>query len=432
MQQSAAVISGDYAYGVTVGPLSESKRKMYRRRRIAAGGIVTLVLLGGYSAIVAAAPLPELQVTLSVDAEKEVHADPSLAQQAVDAQALPAATGWFGEDQVWSNDEDTHRIASITKLVTVLVGLDAAPVEAGSDGPSYTVTDTDAALIDEVLAQDGTFAPAPVGLELTTRQMLDLILVPSANNYAISYSRWIFGSNEAFVEAASDWLARNGLDSIHIEEPSGLSDNNVGSPADIVRLAKLALENPLIAEVVGQSSVDIPGLGEITTTNRLLVDSGVIGVKTGTTFPNGYSLAAAKRVDISGREHIAVAVTLDRPDGEARATDTRAVLAAMAESGQDLTLVTAGERIGKVTTWTGEVVPLIASDNLATVLVPGETVKRTITLSTVGAGARGTEAGSIRASGPGGESSVAVLTDEAIATPDFFWRFSHPGALFGG
>ena len=417
---------------MTVGSLSDSKRKVYRRRRIAAGGIVTLVLLGGYSAAVAAAPLPELQATLSVDAEKQVQADQSLAQQAVDAQALPAATGWFGEDQVWANSEESYRIASITKLVTVLVGLDAAPVEAGSDGPVYTVTDVDAALIDEVLAQDGTFAPAPVGLELTTRQMLDLILVPSANNYAISYSRWIFGSNDAFVEAASDWLTRNGLDSINIEEPSGLSDNNVGSPSDIVRLAKLALENPLIAEIVAQSSVDIPGLGEITTTNRLLVDSGVIGVKTGTTFPNGYSLAAAKRMDVLGREVVAVAVTLDRPDGEARAADTRAVLAAMAESGQNIALVESGERIGKVTTWTGEDVALLASDDLSVALVPGESVKRTIVLTGVTAGTRGTEAGTIRATGPSGESSVRVVTDEAIATPDFFWRFLHPGALFGG
>lgn len=405
---------------------------MYRRRRIAAGAIVTLVLLGGYSAIVAAAPLPELQATLSVEAEKQLQADHSLAQQAVDAQALPAATGWFGEDQVWANDEETHRIASITKLVTVLVGLDAAPVEAGSEGPVYTVTDVDAALIDEVLAQDGTFAPAPVGLELTTRQMLDLILVPSANNYAISYSRWIFGSNDAFVEAASDWLARNGLDSINIEEPSGLSDNNVGSPSDIVRLAKLALENPLIAEVVAQSSVDIPGLGEITTTNRLLVDSGVIGVKTGTTFPNGYSLAAAKRLDVLGREAVAIAVTLDRPDGEARAADTRAILAAMAASGQTFTLVEAGERLGKITSWTGESIDLVANDDLSVVLLPGESAKRTIVLSGVTAGASGTAAGTVRLDGPEGENSVRVITDATIETPDFFWRFTHPGALFGG
>jgi len=417
---------------VTVGPISESKKNMYRRRRVAAGGLAVLVLLGLYSTAIAITPLPELSPKLSVDAEMQLDADASLAQQAVDAQMLPSATGWLGEDHVWANDDAPRRIASITKLVTVLVGLEAAPVEAGTAGPSYTLTEADAALIDEVLEQDGTFAPAPVGLELTTKQILDLILVPSANNYAISYSRWIFGSNEAFVEAATDWLARNGLTSMHIEEPSGLSDNNVGSASDIVRLAKIALEQPLIAEIVGQSSVDIPGLGEITTTNRLLADAGVLGVKTGTTFPNGYSLAAAKRLDIFGRELIAVAVTLDRPDGEARAADTRAVLEAMALSGQEVALIEQGTPLGTVTSWTGEEIQLLAGEGLTAVLVPGESAKRTIALDGVAAGERGSTVGTIRATTPAGKSEVSVVTAAEISEPDFFWRFAHPGVVFGG
>lgn len=391
-----------------------------------------LVLLGLYSTAIAITPLPELNPKLSVDAEMQLDADASLAQQAVDAQMLPSATGWLGEDHVWANDDAPHRIASITKLVTVLVGLEAAPVEAGTAGPSYTLTEADAALIDEVLEQDGTFAPAPVGLELTTKQILDLILVPSANNYAISYSRWIFGSNEAFVEAATDWLARNGLTSMHVEEPSGLSDNNVGSASDIVRLAKIALEQPLIAEIVAQSSVDIPGLGEITTTNRLLADAGVLGVKTGTTFPNGYSLAAAKRLDIFGRELIAVAVTLDRPDGEARAADTRAVLEAMALSGQEVALIEQGTPLGTVTSWTGEEIQLVAGEGLTAVLVPGESAKRTIALDGVAAGERGSTVGTIRATTPAGKSEVSVVTAAEISEPDFFWRFAHPGVVFGG
>ncbi len=391
-----------------------------------------LVLLGLYSTAIAITPLPELSPKLSVDAEMQLDADASLAQQAVDAQMLPSATGWLGDDHVWANDEAPRRIASITKLVTVLVGLEAAPVEAGTAGPSYTLTEADAALIDEVLEQDGTFAPAPVGLELTTKQILDLILVPSANNYAISYSRWIFGSNEAFVEAATDWLARNGLTSMHIEEPSGLSDNNVGSASDIVRLAKIALEQPLIAEIVAQSSVDIPGLGEITTTNRLLADAGVLGVKTGTTFPNGYSLAAAKRLDIFGRELIAVAVTLDRPDGEARAADTRAVLEAMALSGQEVALIEQGTPLGTVTSWTGEEIQLLAGEGLTAVLVPGESAKRTIALDGVAAGERGSTVGTIRATTPAGKSEVSVVTAAEISEPDFFWRFAHPGVVFGG
>ncbi len=390
-----------------------------------------LALLGGYCAVIAGTPLPALEATLSIEAETPFDADGALAQAAVDAQVLPSAAGWLHDEPVWSNDESSYRIASITKLITVLVGLEAAPVEPGTDGPTYTLTEADAALVDEVLAQDGTFAPAPVGLELSTRQVLDLVLVPSANNYAISYARWIFGSDEAFISAATDWLSRHGLSTVYIEEASGLSDNNVASAADIVRLARIALADPLVASIVSQSVIEIPGLGEITTTNRLLGDAGVIGVKTGTTFPNGYSLVAAKHEDILGRDLVAIAVTLDRPDSDARAEDTRTVLAAMATTGQPVQLAEQGARVGTVITWTGEEVPLLSADDLNSVLVPGERATRSAELGTIGASPSGAEVGEIRSSSPTGEASTAIVTGAAIAEPDFLWRFSHPRDVFG-
>ncbi len=417
---------------MTATPRSDAKRRIYRRRRLAAGAITVLVLLGGYCALVAATPLPTLTTTLSVEAETQFTADNAPAQAAVDAQGLPSATGWLHGEEVWSNSDETYRIASLTKLITALVGLEAAPIEPGTDGPIYTLTEADAALVDEVLAQDGTFAPAPVGLELTTRQILDLILVPSANNYAISYGRWIFGSDEAFVAAATNWLARHGLDSVHIEEASGLSDNNVATPADIVRLARIALSEPTIAEVVGQSVIQIPELGEITTTNRLLGDPGVIGLKTGTTFPNGYSLAAAQHDEIDGRGLVAIAVTMDRADSDARAGDTRAVLAAMAITGQPVQLAEEGTRIGTVTTWTGVEVPLLIEADLSTTLVPGESATRTVTVKgEAAASAKGTKIGSIAAVTPSGDEQVSVVTGAAITVPDFWWRFTHPRELLG-
>ena len=406
---------------------------MYLRRRLAVGTVALLALLGAYCAIVAAAPLPELEVSLEpgIETTTDFAADPALAQAAVDAQSLPAATGWLQDEEVWSNDEGSYRIASMTKLITVLVGLEAAPVEPGTDGPTYTLTEADAALVDEVLAQDGTFAPAPVGLELTTRQILDLILVPSANNYAISYARSVFGSDEAFLTAANDWLARNGLTSVHIEEAAGLSDNNVATPADIVRLARIALAHPLVAEIVAQSRIEIPELGEITTTNRLLGDPGVIGLKTGTTFPNGYSLVAAQHETFGERDLVAIAVTMDRPDSDARAADTRAVLAAMATTGQQVQLAEQGARIGTATTWTGAEVPLLVDGGLATVIVPSEHASRTIELGKIAIGPKGSKAGEIRAKLPTGDETIEVVTGARIDEPGFGWRFTHPGELFG-
>ena len=404
---------------------------MYRRRRIAVAAAALIVVVGGYTGLIALTPLPELHGSLAVEAEVQIDADEAPAQGAVDAQALPTAVGWADDEQVWANDDSPRRIASITKLVTVLVGLEAKPVEPGTDGPVYTVSEADAALVDEVLAQDGTFAPAPVGLELTTRQLLDLILVPSANNYAIAYSRWVFGSDEAFLAAANDWLSRNGLESVRIFEASGLSDDNVATAADVLRLSRLALANPLVAEIVSQSRIEIPELGEITTTNRLLGEPGVIGVKTGTTFPSGYSLAAAQRETLTGRELVAIAVTLDRDDGEARAADTRAALAAMAASGQTVQLVEEGEPIGSVTTWTGAEIGLIAKTGAETVLVPGEAARRTAELAAIPTGGAGRQAGTVRIAAPGGDQEVPVVTAAAILEPDLWWRLTHPGIVLG-
>lgn len=409
---------------------------MYRRRRITVGISALLALLivatGAYTAAVAITPLPDLEVTLTAPAETQIEADVSAAQAAADAQSLPTAVGWQHTDAIWSNDDAPRRIASITKLITVLVGLEAAPLEPGTAGPVYTVTEADALLVDEVLAQDGTFAPAPSGLELTTRQMLDLILVPSANNYAIAYARWIFGSDEAFIAAARDWLDRHELSGITIVEPTGLSDDNVATATDVLRLSRLALDNPVVAEIVSQSVITIPELGEITTTNRLLGEPGVIGVKTGTTFPSGYSLTAAKTETFGERSLIALAVTLDRDDGDARANDTRAALAGLGSSGQTLPLVTAGEEVGEVVTWYGDRVALVVDADFETVLVPSESATRTVDLDTSAPiGAHGMQAGRVLVTTPSGEHEVSVVTDAAILEPDFWWKFNNPGIVFG-
>lgn len=408
---------------------------MYRRRRItvAVAALIALLVVaaGGYTAAIAMAPLPALKATLTVEAETQFDADVSGAQAAVDAQGLPAAVGWQHGDQVWANDDTPRRIASITKLVTVLVGLEAAPVEAGTAGPIYTVTEADAALVDEVLAQDGTFAPAPIGLELTTRQLLDLILVPSANNYAIAYARWVFGSDEAFIAAANDWLDRHELGGINIVEPTGLSDDNTATASEVLRLARLALADPLVAEIVSQSVIVIPELGEITTTNRLLGEPGVIGVKTGTTFPSGYSLAAAQRETATGRDLVAIAVTLDRDDADARANDTRAALAALGATPQTLTLIEADEQVGTVVTWQGERVDLVTASRAETALVPGETATRTIQLASPPIGAAGQQAGSVAVTSPSGEEQVPIVTAAATLEPDFWWQLTNPSIMFG-
>lgn len=412
------------------GRAAARRRRIIRLRRTIA--VTTILLLGGaYTAMIASAELPALEADLSPEAAQEITAETEAAEAAVEEQQEPTAIGWLHDDAVWANSDKAAPIASLTKLVTALVCLEAAPAEDDGATPVYTVGADHAAITQQVIARNGVLLPAPEGLELTTRQVVELLLVPSANNYAIAYGNWVFGDEQGFVDAVDDWAERNGIESLSITEASGLSPENVASPADVVRIARLALEHPLIADVVTEASVEIPGVGTIESTNPLLGEDGVIGLKTGTLDAAGYNLAVARHETEGDRELTTVAVVLDRDDGGERAADARATLSAADDTTGPVEVISAAETIGSVITWTGREVPLETSAEITQVLVPGETVSLRTDIAPITASPRGTEVGTALAEGPDGDDEVTVVTTGGIEEPDLWWRLTHPAIVFG-
>lgn len=405
-----------------------------RGLKIGLSAALVAALAGGYVAACAVAPMPDLEPRLSVDAEQTYRPDPEVsARRTVNQQQKPTALGWAGESGAWSNDFDTPRqIASITKLVTVLVCLDAKPVEAGSDGPSYALTEQDAEIRRTVLESDGVVADVPVGRKLTTRQFIELALLPSANNYAISYARHVFGTNAGFQKAVGEWIAKHGLKTLRVTEPSGLSEENVASATELVEIGRLALADPLVAEVVAEPWADIPGIGPIANSNPLIGDANVIGLKTGTLSSSGYNLLVARKDRVGDREAVTIAAVLGRPSAAARAKDARAVLRDAPKAFAEVALVDQDSKIGTVRTWQGETVELRAARPASAVLLPDETASRKVRVGTLGAGAAGRTVGTILTEAPTGKSSVPVVTSRAIAKPDLWWRVTHPATVFQG
>nr|WP_279549610.1 hypothetical protein [Leucobacter weissii] len=420
---------------------------MLRRRRTTALVLLLTLLLagGGYATAAAVAPLPELRAELDAEPERRIAADDASVESAIGAQSGPAAVGWAhedatranadevgtGTDEVWANSDETREMASITKLVTALVGLDAAPVAPDEDGPSYTVSAADAQIREDVLRFDGVVADTPIGAQLTTRQLLELVLLPSANNYAISYARWVFGDDAAFAEAAAEWIEAQGFSGMRVVEPSGLAAENAATPGDLVRLARLVLADPLLAEIVAERRAEIPGIGTIENTNPLLGEKGVVGVKTGTTASAGYNLLAARRTAKGGRELTAIAVVLGRADDEARASDARALLRESVRSVERLTAVEEDDRLGTVRTWEGDEVGLLADADAELVLAPGEEALLRVAVEPPGAGPAGAAAGEISFEAPGAPAPVGIRTDSEIVEPDLWWRLTNPAILFG-
>ncbi|MHA3725207.1 D-alanyl-D-alanine carboxypeptidase family protein [Leucobacter sp. HY1910] len=448
---------------------TDAKRKKprtRRRKRRAAGtiAVVTVLVLAAaaaYTAAAAGAAVPDPELMLTEPAPQPVAASEEPAQAAVDAQPLPTAIGWAESEGVWSNDEQAYPLASVSKLVTVLVALETRPLAPDSDGETHVWSEEDAAQQAAYLADDGVAYPVPVGTEMTERQMLTLIFLPSANDFADAYARWVFGSNEAFLAAVEAWKQKHGIASLEFVEPTGMDEGNRATPADLVRIARIALANPTVTQFTNVVSAEMPwGIGTIENTNPLLTElPGMVGLKTGRSSSAGFNLVAAQRVDAHGREVTKISVTMGRGSVEERAQSGRDMLAAMDTLPQVVPIVEAGTQVGEAVSVMGDQQPLTAATAASAVLLPGELATLEVALGAGAAGAgaavsnaapdqavptaatassdgqadsgAGEVVGSVTISAPASSEVLPVVQTGSFTEPDLWWRVTHPEVLWG-
>ena len=129
-------------------------------------------------------------------------------------------------------------IASITKLMTAMVALDAQP----SLAETLTVSDAD---VDTV---KGTHSRLVVGTQLSREEMLRLALMSSENRAASALSRHYPGGRPAFVAAMNDKARSLGLTDTRFSDATGLTPENVSSARDLVKMVDAAHQYPLIRE----------------------------------------------------------------------------------------------------------------------------------------------------------------------------------------
>lgn len=129
-------------------------------------------------------------------------------------------------------------IASITKLMTAMVVLDAMP----DLQETLTIGDED------VDAVKGTHSRLKVGTQLTREEMLRLALMSSENRAASSLSRHYPGGQEVFVAAMNAKAKALGLADTRFADSTGLTAANVASPRDLAKMVDAAHQYPLIRE----------------------------------------------------------------------------------------------------------------------------------------------------------------------------------------
>lgn len=230
----------------------------------------------------------------------------------------------IADGEIVASSDSPVPMASISKVLTALMVLEERPLEPGEQGGDFWFTEEWDVAYRDYLARGESALKIPVDGMLTQHQLLQGMLIGSACNYADILVTSIWGDEAAFASAATAFVTGNGLEGITMVEPTGIDARNTATPEALIELGRLALENPVIAEIVATPSVDLPGAGFVENTNDLLADPGVVGIKTGTL--EGSSLLSAKDVpDEDGGTTRVYAVVLGQPDDDARFTASRAL-----------------------------------------------------------------------------------------------------------
>ena len=186
-----------------------SQERVYRRRRVTVFSLLAVVLLlVGYVSLAVLRPIPAnaaaLEPAATISQPTTPLAWPGYGVGAIGAIGVDGVLGDLGT-------QSSTPMASITKTVTALVVLDKMPLAAGEDGPQLTLTHADARIYAETIAEGGSAAPVVPGSVFNQRQLLQAMMLPSANNYSETLANWAFGSMPAFLDAARDWLAAHDL-----------------------------------------------------------------------------------------------------------------------------------------------------------------------------------------------------------------------------
>ena len=192
---------------------------------------------------------------------KQARATSSQRDHVVGRNAAMAASGALGlySSAVIVQDQATGSIlyeknagaivpiASITKLMTAMVTLDAQP----------NLYERMVISEDDVDTLKGTRSRLKVGTELTREEMLRLALMSSENRASSALSRYYPGGRSAFIAAMNRKAQMLGLSDTRFEDSTGLTSANVSSARDLVKMVSAAHQYPLIREFSTTPDYDV-------------------------------------------------------------------------------------------------------------------------------------------------------------------------------
>jgi D-alanyl-D-alanine carboxypeptidase (penicillin-binding protein 5/6) len=308
--------------------------------------------------------------------------------------------------------------------MTALVALEAKPLKKGEQGPAIIATDTDVADYERALANKESTVKVQAGESLSEYQALQGLLIPSGNNLATMLARWALGSTDAFVMRMNDRARQLGMTQTRFADVSGISPDTVSVPSDLVRLGAAGMQNEVLADIVGQQEVTLPGAVRAPNVNAELGKHGIVGVKTGNIPEVGAVYLAAATAQLTGGRNVLVLAAVQGPPTlDTAFKESEALLDVVRTSVQVKRVVGSGQVVGRYRTPWGEATDLTVSTDADLIVWPGAPVQGQLRAATVTAPVPPeTRAGTLHIESGQQILDLSLVTGDGITKPSPIWR----------
>ncbi|MFJ6147593.1 serine hydrolase [Streptomyces anulatus] len=319
-------------------------------------------------------------------------------------------------------------IASVAKVMTAYVILQEHPLKGDEEGETITV---DQKAEDESKRPDESTAPLTKGQQLSQRQMLQLLMIPSGNNAARLLARWDAGSEDAFIDKMNDAAKKLGMTGSTYTDPSGLEKTTVSTATDQLKLAQAVMRNEVFRGIVDMPEIEIEGIdGKIYNNNNLLLQPGVSGIKTGSSTPAGGNLLWSANTKVDGKMLWIYGAVMGQQAGTGRVYDSLELslqnslklIKDAQEAATSATVVKKGDVVGYVDNGFGGQTPVVATKNLKAVGWSGLQVELKVTDNGKGidhAAKAGSEVGMVTVGTGTGKVTAPVVLQSDLAEPSF-------------
>lgn len=318
--------------------------------------------------------------------------------------------------------------ASVAKVITALAVMKQKPFPSGTQGPTITLDDTDVGYFDYYASNDGSVVYVVNGEQITEYEALQALLLPSSNNMADTLVRWAFGSQEAYKTYANTYVKSLGMTKTTVTDASGFSPATTSTPRDLVTLGLAAMNNKVIADIVGQSSAVIPVAGTINNVNALLGQNGIVGIKTGNTDAAGgvYLFAANHNFD-NGIKTTIVGAIMGAPSLTAAMNSSIPLLDSTYKGFDEIQVARAGQKIAEYKYPWGETVDAVLPANLSVFGWTATTIRPQSAMSDISdVYPANTPVGTVYAKTGMEQNGEAVITQQAAKSPPWYWRIFRP------